>query len=389
MNQKIIIIFTSILPPQIGGPATFCSKLINEVIYDKENILYVCSTSSSFNYRKIIKANKENKYITLGEDSNPLGRIFKIIKIAFKLRKKEFVVFSNTLDMEAFIFSLITRSHHIIKVVGDLAWERYKDKGGELNFDEYNKKFVNLTNFARKTYRNLPLLFAKKIILPSIFLHGYVKKIFPINKKNLTILYNSVDYQKANKETYSLAKKKFTFISDNYFCIVGRLSKYKRVFSIIKAFSYITEETNYKLLIIGDGPENKNLRTCVEKLNLKNKVIFTGKLESKFVKVLIKKSKALINFAEYEGLSHTILECMSTGNPFIASYICGNKELIDSYEGGYSVSNINDIKRAMLKIIKLNKSKKQKRYSIVKNKLNFLKEEELFKRYLEIIYRYQ
>ena len=217
MKQKIIIIFTSILPPHIGGPATFCSKLINEVINEKENILYVCSPSSRYNYTKIIKANKENKFLPIGENINPLKRIYKIIKLAFKFRKKEFIVFSNTLDMEASIFSLITRSQHIIKVVGDLAWERYKDKGGRLNFEEYNNQFVNLLNFGRKAYRNFPLFFARKIIVPSIFLHGYVNKIFPINKQNLTILYNSVDYQKANKEIYSLAKKKFSFINDDFF----------------------------------------------------------------------------------------------------------------------------------------------------------------------------
>jgi len=94
----------------------------------------------------------------------------------------------------------------------------------------------------------------------------------------------------------------------NYFLLVSRLSKYKRVDLAVKAFNKL----NHKLIIIGAGPERKNL----EKL-AKNNIKFLGFKDDGVVQSYFSRARAFI-FPQEEDFGLTPIEAMASGVPVIA-----------------------------------------------------------------------
>lgn len=92
---------------------------------------------------------------------------------------------------------------------------------------------------------------------------------------------------------------------------VGRLDyNQKRVYRVIETWSLIESEyPDWKLTIVGDGPERKNLEHLVQNLNLHN-VSFEG-----FQPPVpyYKRASILLLTSEYEGFPLVLPECMSLG----------------------------------------------------------------------------
>ena len=88
-----------------------------------------------------------------------------------------------------------------------------------------------------------------------------------------------------------------------------------------------------KLLIIGDGPEISNLIHLVEKLGIKNNVIFLGAIPHKDIAGHI----ALVDIAVVpsivEASSIFMLESMAMGKPVVATGAWGLAEIINGKNG--------------------------------------------------------
>lgn len=107
------------------------------------------------------------------------------------------------------------------------------------------------------------------------------------------------------------------------FLVLGSLSARKNVGIIIQAFQH-SKINNYKLLIVGPGPE----RQALEKMTEGNSdIIFTG-ITSTPLKYL-QAADILVSSSLNEGLPNTVLEAMACGLPTILSDIGPHIELID------------------------------------------------------------
>ncbi len=127
----------------------------------------------------------------------------------------------------------------------------------------------------------------------------FVKK--RINKyygKEAEIIYPPLDTSK-----YSISKE-----LDDYFIMVGRLVRYKRFDLAIKVFNAIKRP----LIIVGDGPERKNL----QKMAGPN-VRFLGLLSDYKLPKLYRRAQAVI-FPQEEDFGLVPLEAMASGRPVIA-----------------------------------------------------------------------
>lgn len=111
----------------------------------------------------------------------------------------------------------------------------------------------------------------------------------------------------------------------------GRLISLKKFDYLINAFSEVVKINNqYKLVIIGDGPEEENLKNQVEKLGLTARVIFTGKIENPFE--WFAKSKIGVISSEVEGFPNVLIEMMASGIQNVISTPCS--------DGVYEIPNI-------------------------------------------------
>jgi glycosyltransferase involved in cell wall biosynthesis len=104
-----------------------------------------------------------------------------------------------------------------------------------------------------------------------------------MNSQDLYVVYNSLDYElqkrifNSLKKNYLIEKKNKIFRNNNYTILfIGRITKEKRLDLLINALKILKDNgIVYNLLVIGDGPDIKNIKINVLKYGL-NDVEFWG-----------------------------------------------------------------------------------------------------------------
>lgn len=137
----------------------------------------------------------------------------------------------------------------------------------------------------------------------------------------------------------------------NYAVFMGRISKEKGIFTLIKVFKEIS---NLKLEIIGDGPFSQKSMDFVKQNKLSN-IEFLGFMRTAKRFKILKKAMFLIFPSEwYENFPYVLLESFSLGIPVIASRIGGVSEIIEEGENGlfFQPGGVDEIKEKILILIK-------------------------------------
>lgn len=149
----------------------------------------------------------------------------------------------------------------------------------------------------------------------NIWLHGKRKA----NSKWSFILNNAVDQ---NRFLYSEIERtnnreKLSVKDDERLLIhIGTLSENKNQAYIIKILE-MAQQHNLKLILVGTGPAETELKDYVENKLIKEKVIFFG--NSNNVSGLLSAADVLVFPSIYEGLSLVVVEAQANGIPIVAS----------------------------------------------------------------------
>ena len=108
---------------------------------------------------------------------------------------------------------------------------------------------------------------------------------------------------------------------------VGRLDPIKDQRLLLQAFSCLKhEKKNLRLVLVGDGPEKRNLESVRKRLSIGDRVVFLGERDD--VDKILSAFDLFVLPSRNEGISNTILEAMATGLPVIATDVGGNPELV-------------------------------------------------------------
>ena len=128
---------------------------------------------------------------------------------------------------------------------------------------------------------------------------------------------------------------------------VGRLHRQKNLATLFKVLEIIERKGvfDFKLTIVGDGPERKRLETSLEGTKIYDKVEFAGWQRADAIRNRMRVAHCLINYSLYEGLPNTVLEAMACGLPTICSDIAPHRELIAHRVTGFLVG-LDDIESA-------------------------------------------
>ena len=152
----------------------------------------------------------------------------------------------------------------------------------------------------------------------------------------------------ANPVDNRFFKEYYSGLKEEKIVSVGRLTKQKNYPLLIEGFyEFQKKHNNYKLFIYGVGEEKDNLIQLVDKLNLKNKVIFKGNVDNIIDEIY--NAKMFVMTSDYEGLSNALMEAMTLGVPCISTNSSGGgaKMLIKNEKNGILI-NVND-KKALIK----------------------------------------
>lgn len=121
--------------------------------------------------------------------------------------------------------------------------------------------------------------------------------------------------------------------NDGNVLFFGRFSPEKGITTLIHA--YLESGMSGKLLLVGAGPEEKELKKIIANKQCGDSVKLLGAIYGKDMELLIEKSKMIVVPSEwYENCPYTIMEAMAKGKPVIASNIGGLPELVDDKKTG-------------------------------------------------------
>lgn len=142
------------------------------------------------------------------------------------------------------------------------------------------------------------------------------------NLKNKLIIYNSFDNEKISKlklEKINNKKEKKIFEDKNVLIAIGRLEDEKNFSFLIDVFYDFLKlsNINYKLVILGEGSEKKELIKKIKELNLENNVFLLGVKKNPFK--YIQNSRVLVQTSKDEGFGNVLVEALACGKPIIAN----------------------------------------------------------------------
>ena len=167
------------------------------------------------------------------------------------------------------------------------------------------------------------------------------KKIVQSNR--FKIIHNAVDYNKFKyNETTRKKVRKELKIKDNEILIghVGRFTNQKNHTFLIDIFHEITKiNSNVKLIMIGTGIEEDEIKEKVKKLNLQEKVIFAGFKDD--VSTYYQAIDIFILPSLSEGLGVVLIEAQASGIPCFAS-----KDVIPNEAKVTSLLSLIDLKES-------------------------------------------
>ncbi len=136
---------------------------------------------------------------------------------------------------------------------------------------------------------------------------------------------------------------------EEYFIYIGRLSEEKGIHTLIKAMKYVNKS---KLLIVGTGPLENQLKEFVKKEKISN-IDFCGFKTGTELEQIIQKCRFMVIPSEwYENGPMSMLECMAYGKAIIGSDIGGIPELL-AYENGitFECGNERDLSKKILYLL--------------------------------------
>ena len=112
---------------------------------------------------------------------------------------------------------------------------------------------------------------------------------YGFNSRNLHVVYNSLNYDYQKSLFKELSSQKVIKSGIKRIIFIGRLTKVKKLDMLIKVIKNLNQhKLNYKLTLIGDGPEKDRLKLLSKEGIQKNYIIFLGSIynEEKIAKEL-------------------------------------------------------------------------------------------------------
>lgn len=182
-----------------------------------------------------------------------------------------------------------------------------------------------------------------------------------IPSSKVTVIPNAVDvdsFQLASPPTPEL-QEKWGLVGKTVVGFVGSFYAYEGLDLLLDALpELVRQRPDVRVLLVGGGPQEANLRQQAERLGLSEHVIFTGRVPHKDVG----RYYDLINVLAYPRLPMRLtelvtplkpLEAMAQGQLFVASDVGGHKELIQDGKTGilFNAGDRDALMRALLDLL--------------------------------------
>ena len=128
------------------------------------------------------------------------------------------------------------------------------------------------------------------------------------------------------------------------FVSVSRLAKEKNVEFLIRSVKLIKERrgSDFKLLLVGDGPERKHLQRLAEELGVQEEIVFVGAVPNEEIRNYCHAADLFLFASQSETQGIVLIESMAAGTPVLAVRATGTEDVVICGENGY-MTNVSEI----------------------------------------------
>ena len=346
-------IFTETYTPYISGLVT-SELMLKNALEKKGHTVYVVTanlTSSKYEYDE-----KERVLripgIPTGIYDSRLTSIYPI-KAINKIKSWDLEVIHSQTEFAIGTFARLFAKQYNIPIVHTYhtMYEDYVHYITKGHFDKSSKKLVEyLTKFyCDKTINEL--------IVPTKKAYDLFKEKYNV-KRNIHIVPTGIEVERFYKEKIDIKKirelkKKYNFSKRDFIAIfVGRIAEEKNVpFLIEVTENIIKEKPNFKLLIIGEGPDKENYENMVKERNLEKNIIFTGKVAWEAIPIYYQLGDAFVSASQSETQGLTIIEAMAASLPALCIDDESFRNTVIDDLNGYLFKDKKECKEIILKLM--------------------------------------
>ncbi len=195
--------------------------------------------------------------------------------------------------------------------------------------------FPPFLGFIKKRVLQLILAYPDKVLALTSCMRNELIQI--CSRDDITIIPNGIDVTSFGSSKCKL--KSNVDERSKKILWIGRFSREKGVRYLIEATCILKKQysEDLKLILVGHGADENILKNLVNQLNLKQNVVFTGKVQNCDVAFYMKDSDVFVLPSLTEGFPNVLLEALAAGLPVVATNVCGVPEIIIDRENGLLV----------------------------------------------------
>lgn len=215
------------------------------------------------------------------------------------------------------IAAKLAHKRYCVRVGGGYIWEKYLAQGNppmplrEFYEKGLHKKYRIMFWFIKKVLQKANLVIFNSQIQKDLY-----ENVYGIDSEKSVVIENAVPENKVSNLVQDYNERSFD--RDKEIVFAGRLIKMKNVDTLIKAFAKMADK-DFRLLIIGDGPEENNLKNLVNQEGINGRVEFHLAMTQSDLYYRIARSYLVVIPSWTDISPNQAYECLGLGIPFLIS----------------------------------------------------------------------
>jgi L-malate glycosyltransferase len=171
-------------------------------------------------------------------------------------------------------------------------------------------------------------------------------------KNEIKVIPNFIDFTRFKKTNKDHFRKAIASDDEKILVHISNFRKVKRVEDVIKVFGIVRQSIPCKLLLIGDGPERRNMEDLCRSMHLCDDIRFLGKQDA--VEEILAISDIFVLPSENESFGLAALEAMACEVPVISSNAGGIPEVNIHGTTGFmsKVGDVQDMANNCIQLLK-------------------------------------
>lgn len=346
-------IFTETYTPYISGLVT-SELMLKNALEKKGHEVYVVTANLTNNHYEYDEKEKVLRIpgVPTGIYDARLTSIYPI-KAINKIKSWNLDVIHSQTEFAIGTFARLFAKQYNIPIVHTYH-TMYEDYVYYITKGHFDKSSKKLLEYLTKFYCDRTI---NELIVPTKKAYDLFKKKYNV-ERNIHIIptgievdrfyKEKIDNKKVNalKKKYGISKRDFTAV------FVGRIAEEKNVPFLIDITKDLSKtKPNFKLLIIGDGPDKEKYEKEVKEKGCEKNIIFTGKVPWDDVPIYYQLADVFISASQSETQGLTIIEAMAASLPALCIDDESFRDTVVDDLNGFLFKDKETCKEIILKIM--------------------------------------